>query len=296
MAGGLGTGSNKVVTLNLPHIALQVKGEKNFFSSFDQEIEVARIALQESNRIIKRSIEKWRLLPFLQLRTKDGAPYYNFEERRLTLGVIGLNECLLNLIGKPLNSLEGKELGLKIISHLGERIKEFSRENGVVYTLEQTPAESATHKLALKDRMKYGKKARVQGKGKNVYYTNSTFVPFKPEISLIEKIEIESEFHPYFNGGAICHIWICELKPDLESLKNLVKKMSETKLAYFAFSPDFSVCSSGHLERGIHKVCPQCGTEAVDHLNRVVGYFTRVSNWNPGKRAEYGERRRYRIE
>ncbi len=291
-SGGLGTGSNKVVTLNLPHIALISKSEKKFFSALDEEMEVARRALKESNQIIRLSLDRWKVLPWLKMTTDDGVPYYNFKERRLTFGMIGLNECLLNLIGKSITSSEGLELGLKIVAQMDGSIKKFSRRDKVVYTLEQTPAESCSHKLAKKDRSRFGKRAWVQGGGKEVYYSNSSHVAYKDDISLFDKVQIEAEFHPYFTGGAISHFWIGATTPDPNSLKNLVQKMSRSKLAYFTFSPDYSICRNNHCLRGKLTTCPDCGGEVVDYISRIVGYFTRVSNWNPGKQREYRERKR----
>jgi ribonucleoside-triphosphate reductase len=296
MAGGLGTGSNKVVTLNLPHLSLVAKDETDFFSLLADEMNIARKALQEGNTIIKRGLDEWEILPFLKMRTKEGIPYYNFKERRLTFGMIGLNECLLNLIDKPLISKEGLKLGLKIISRMSRYIEKFSKDDGVVYTLEQTPAESATFKLATKDKKRFGRKAHVQGNGAKVYYTNSTHVPYKEEIALLDKIKIEAEFHPFFTGGAICHIWIGESKPNPRGIKTLVQKLSKTKLAYFTFSPDYSICHNNHFVRGKLTACPKCNTEIVDHINRIVGYFTRTSSWNPGKQKEYEERKRFIIK
>jgi len=293
MAGGLGTGSNKVVTLNLPHIALLSKSESDFLSNLDQEMRIARKALLQSNAVIKDSLYKYGLLSFLRMKTKDKAPYYNFNERSLTFGVIGLNEALLNILNQPITSKSGFKFGLETIEHMASRIKEFSKKDRIRYNLEQTPAESATHKLALKDRKKFGKKANVQGSGSEVYYTNSTHVPYNQNISVLEKVKTEAEFHPYFTGGTICHIWMGESRPNPSSLKDFVKNLSKTKLAYFTFSPDYSICKNNHYTRGKHIACPNCGAKVVDHINRVVGYFTRVSGWNPGKQKEYIERKRY---
>ena len=294
-AGGIGTGSNKVVTLNLPHIALLAKGDEGrFFVLLDEKMEAARKALEESNAIIKKSLDAWGLLPLLRMKAKDGAPYYNFRERKLTIGVIGMNECLLNLIGSGLTSGEGLALGRKIIMHMSKRAGGFSKKDGVVYTLEQTPAEAAGCKLATMDRKRFGKRANVQGRPGSFYYTNSTHVPYNENIDLFGKIETEAEFHPYFTGGTLCHVWMGESRPEPESMKSLVRKMSKTKLAYFTFSPDFSVCKNSHVRRGRVDVCQLCHAR-MDHMNRIVGYFTRTSRWNPGKLQEYRERKRFMI-
>lgn len=296
MAGGLGTGSNKVVTVNLPHVALISKNKSDFFKNLDGAMMTARKALQESNDIIESSLNRWKVLPFLKMRTRDGAPYYNFKERRLTIGVIGMNECLLNLTGQPLISEDGQRTGIQIIGRMAENMAKYSKKDKVTYTLEQTPAEAATHKLAMSDKARFGKKANVQGRGKELYYSNSTHVPYNADVVLPDKIKIEAGFHPYFNGGVISHVWIGESRPDHDSMKNLVKKMAETKLAYFTFSPDFSVCENNHVSRGKQKKCPQCSGDIIDHINRIVGYFTRTSSWNPGKRREYEERKRFQIK
>lgn len=295
MAGGLGSGSNKVVTLNLPHTALVAKNESNFFNVLDKEMETARKALLESNEIIKKSLYKWKLLPFLELKTKENMPYYNFDKRKLTFGIIGMNECLKNLINQKLISKEGHEFAIKIIQHISDKIKKFSKEDNISYALEQTPAEAATHKLATNDKNRF-KKANVQGAKGKYYYSNSTHVPYKEDVPLSDKIELESDFHPYFSGGVITHIWMGESKPGIESMKNLVKKISKTKTAYFTFSPDYSICANGHYLRGKKDRCPKCNAKIVDYMNRVVGFFTRTSAWNPGKRQEYYERKRFLIK
>lgn len=294
-AGGIGTGSNKVVSLNLPHIALLAhRDDSRFFALLEREMGAARKALLESNAIIKKSLDEWKLLPLLKMKTRDGAPYYNFRERKLTFGVIGMNECLMNLIGAGLASKRGMAIGKRIIAYMSKRAHEFSKEDGVMYTLEQTPAETASFKLALRDRKRFGRRARVQGRGDRVYYTNSTHMPYNRNIELFDRIEKEAEFHPFFTGGTLCHVWMGESKPNPVSMKNLVKKMSKTNLAYFTFSPDFSVCRNNHVKRGRVEVCPVC-RRRMDHMNRIVGYFTRTSRWNPGKLQEYKERKRFRI-
>ena len=293
-AGGMGTGSNKVITLNLPRIALESKDESIFFELLEDKMEVARAGLIQSNRIIKRSLEEWCILPWLKMRTIEGQPYYDFDQRRLTFGMVGLNECLLNLIYEPITSENGYNLGLRIIRHMHELIQSYSEKDGVVYTFEQTPAESAAHRLAMIDRSKFPK-AKVQGTGYGAYYTNSTHVPYDLDISLVDKVSIEAEFHPYFTGGTMCHIWMGESHPDPAGLNELVKKLSKTKLAYFCFSPDFSVCKNSHVSKGKKERCQICGESIITHISRVTGYFGRTNQWNPGKQEEYKSRHRYSL-
>ncbi len=292
-AGGMGTGSNKIVTINLPRAALEVWSVDDFFVELDNVMDTTRQALLEGQEIIRRSLYEWDLLPWLRNSTKDGLPYYDFKTRHLTFGVVGLNECLLNLTNEPL--MQQQELGLKIIRHMLSRIRKYSKEDGIEYTLEQTPAESTAHRFARLDCQRFKDQAHGQGCGESVYYTNSTHVPYRADISLIDRINIESEFHPYFTGGTISHIWMGESFPDPGGLNELVQKLSKTKLAYFCFSPDFSICKNGHTSRGVSERCPMCNEKIVDHISRVTGYFGHSSQWNPGKQREFKERHRYRI-
>jgi ribonucleoside-triphosphate reductase len=295
-AGGIASGSNKVVSLNLPQLGIRAKNEGHFFELLDSALEMAKRALLESNSLIALSLNNWNLLPFLKNKTKEGAPYYDFKKRNLTFGIIGLNECLLNLIEEPIYLKHGLGLGKRIIKHISRRVSAFKKQDGLLFNLEQTPAESASHKLASLDRKRFGERAHVQGRKGNYYYTNSTHVPYKQQIDLFDRARVEEQFHEYFTGGVISHFWVGESAPQQLSMLGLVKKLSRTQLAYFTFSPDFSVCRNGHVSRGRLARCGACGLPVVDHVNRVVGYFTRVNNWNPGKQQEFRERHRLRVE
>ncbi|AKB84384.1 anaerobic ribonucleoside-triphosphate reductase [Methanococcoides methylutens] len=292
-AGGMGSGSNKIVTVNLPGIALETGDIDGFFDRLDEILEITRKALLEGQEIVRKSLYEWKILPWLLQRTENDLPYFDFDSRHLTFGVVGLNECLLNLKGESM--IEQHELGMKIIRHMLARIETYSREDGIEYTFEQTPAESTAHRLAMLDRSRFGDKAHVQGTDRDAYYTNSTHVPYSSSISLAEKINIEAAFHPYFTGGTISHIWMGESFPDPEGMSELIQKLAGTDLAYFCFSPDFSVCENRHVSRGMNLKCPICNKPAIDHVSRVTGYFGHVKQWNPGKQKEYEERHRYNL-
>ncbi|WP_340819198.1 anaerobic ribonucleoside-triphosphate reductase [Methanolobus sp. WCC4] len=293
-AGGMGNGSNKVVSINLPGVSLRSRDMDEFFDELDNTMDIARQTLLDGNGIIKKALYQWKILPWLLMVTDDGIPYYDFFKRHLTFGVVGLNECLMNLTGETL--LEQKENGLRIIRHMAKRLERYSKEDNIEYTLEQTPAESTAHRFALLDRAKYGEGANIQGSDDAPYYTNSTHVPYRSDTSLVNRIEIESDFHPYFTGGTISHIWMGESYPEPVGLSDLIERITRTKLAYFCFSPDFSICENGHSSRGSQEICPHCQREIVDHISRVTGYYGHVNNWNPGKIKEYEERHRYRLD
>ncbi|MEZ5334626.1 MAG: anaerobic ribonucleoside-triphosphate reductase [Methanolobus sp.] len=290
----MGNGSNKVISINLPGVALRAKDTDSFFEELDRTMEISRQALLDGNKIIKKALYEWNILPWLLMRTEDQVPYYEFGKRHLTFGVVGLNECIMNLTGQTIQ--EEQETGIKIIEYIANRIEQFSRDDEISYTLEQTPAESTAHRFAMIDLLKYMEKASIQGTEDAPYYTNSSHVPYKTETSLINRINVEAKFHPYFTGGTICHIWMGESYPEPGGLSGFIEGISKTELAYFCFSPDFSICTNGHSSRGLQEECPQCHGKIVDHISRVTGYYGHVNNWNPGKISEYEERHRYRMD
>ncbi len=290
-AGGMGTGSNKIVSINLPRIALVSKNPEDFFHKLDQVMDISRKALLEGQQIVRSCLYEWDLLPWLLLKTRNGVPYFNLDSRHLTFGVVGLNECLLDLTGEGL--VKEQKMGIKIIKYILERIEDYSRKDGIQYTLEQTPAESTAYRFAMIDKKKMGSAAWVQGSEGTFYYTNSTHVPYNSRISLIDRIRIEAAFHPYFTGGAISHIWMGESYPDPGGLSEFIDRIKDSQLAYFCFSPDFSICQNEHTSRGKNKKCPVCGAPIEDYVSRVTGFYGHVKQWNPGKQKEYEDRVRY---
>ena len=86
-------------------------------------------------------------------------------------------------------------------------------------------------------------------------------------------------------------------KPDAAALSSFVQKIfRETENAQVAFSPEFTICNDcGRVARGLRNDCEYCGSENVDGITRITGYFTRTSSWNRGKRAELRDRRRNRL-
>jgi ribonucleoside-triphosphate reductase len=164
--------------------------------------------------------------------------------------------------------------------------------------MEQTPAESAAHRLARLDLEHFPKQATdiVKGslEGNAVYYTNSTYLNVGIPIDPITRVQVEGKFHDLIEAGALTHIWLGEAQPPKESVANFViKTFRHSRNAQIAFSPEFTTCNSCFKTvRGLKDHCSHCGSEKVDHITRVTGYFTKVSGWNKGKKAELKDRYR----
>jgi len=211
-----------------------------------------------------------------------------------------LNEAVQVLCGEQLHeSKQAMLLGTKIISKMTENCKEASKELGFVTILEQTPAESTAYRFASLDAKKhgYGIYPFLRGNLQTgaVYYTNSTYMNISAPLSPIERVKMEGKFHPLIEAGAISHVWLGESKPDPLSVAAFVRKTyHNTQNSQIAFSPEFTICNTcNSTSRGLADSCSSCGSEDVDGVTRVTGYFSKISNWNVAKKEELNQR--YRV-
>jgi len=297
--GALRMGSLQVITINLPRLAYEAKGDDDrLFELLDDRMDLAKEAL-----LIKREIIKERMrevsLPFCTMNC-DGEPYLNVDKQVLNIGFVGLNEMLKAHVGMELHEGENTwRFGLKVIRHMIERANLYSKETGLRFGCIQTPAESTAHRLALIDLKTYGKNAAVQGDLINgaVYYTNSSHLRPSAGVPLLDRIKIEASFHPLTRGGAILHVWLGEANSSSDALWNLTYRIAtETLTAYFTYTKDLTICQKcSTVAPGLLSTCPKCGATGnyLEHWSRITGYYQRVRGWNAGKKRELQDRHRY---
>lgn len=127
-----------------------------------------------------------------------------------------------------------------------------------------------------------------------VYYTNSTYLSSKSNVNFIERVTKEGMLHPMIKGGSLTHLWLGTARADTKAVANLIKKIfKNTNNDQIAISPEFTICNNcKRMERGLKNVCSSCGSDNVDGITRITGYFSKTSGWNAGKLAELRERRR----
>lgn len=253
------------VTINLPQIAYRA-GKGNIKGALKELNKMMNLAMQ-AHLEKKAFIEKLMSRPELPLwqvgkKAADGRPYIdlNREDTSYIIGMIGLNECVKFLIGKELHeSAEAYKLGLRIISEMYLKAKSLERHYGLNLKLEESPAESASLRLAKIDLQEFPTAAAsvVRGDQKRgeVYYTNSIhFAPDAP-IDIIERIIGQGRFHSLIESGAITHVFLGEQAPSAESIFNLVKKTwEETQTAQITISPEFTICEDcGGISRGYNR-------------------------------------------
>ena len=292
------TGSVGVCTINMPRIGYLSKTKKDFFERLAKLMDLAKESLEIKRKVLENYIDKG-LYPYsrfyLQGVKKMRGQYY--ANHFATIGPVGMNEALLNFIGEDIGSKRGKRFALEMMDFMREKLVKYQKETGNIYNLEQTPAESTSFRLALKDKEKYPA-IITAGTKKLPYYTNSSQLPVNYTDDIFEALKLQDEITCEYTGGSVLHLFLGERLPDGETTKKLVKKVFENfKLPYVTITPTFSICPSHGYLSGEHFECPECTIkQPCEVYTRVVGYLRPVNQFNFGKQQEFKERKEFKIK
>ncbi len=288
------------VTLNLPQCAYRAQGNVEKF--FEEVNEMMRLAVEAhlQKRTFVQKLMSSPEMPLWQIGkpAEDGRPYVDLGKATYIIGLIGLNEAVNRLTGTELHEgAEPLKLGLKIISYMYFKAKELGKEHGLKISLEESPAESASRRIAKVDLRTFPEAEKyVRGdiERDETYYTNSIHLRADAPIDLLRRIQIQSKFHAMIESGAILHAFVGESRPHPDSILNLVEKTyRNTDAAQLTISPEFTVCNACNRSgRGLRETCEFCGSTEVYGITRIVGYFSRVDNWNKSKLGELADRKR----
>ncbi len=296
------TGSVGVVTLNLPRIGYEAKSETELFQRIEKLMILAKESLEIKRKVIEKLTEDG-LYPYSKfylrnIRKKNGAYWDNHFS---TIGLVGMNELLLNFYGYNITTLEGNKRAEEILIFMRNKLQEFQNETGHIYNLEATPAEGTTYRLAQLDKAEFpdiitANEKQVKENGAAPYYTNSSQLPVGHTDDIFEALELQDNLQTKYTGGTVFHTFVGESQLPPASVKKLVKMVCENfKLPYFTLSPTFSICPEHGYIYGEHKTCPKCQAEGKNNkcevYSRIVGYLRPVDQWNNGKQAEYCDRK-----
>ncbi len=292
------TGSVGVVTINLPRLALKSKDEAEFRKGLDYLMEKAKESLEVKRKTLEVLTDK-NLYPYTKFYLRDIKKRFGvyWKNHFSTIGLIGMNEAALNLLGADIGSDTGKEFAERTLDYMRNRLVEFQKETGNNYNLEATPAEGTTYRLARIDKADFPETAHfANGIGAAVehpFYTNSTHLPVNYTDDLFELLDLQDELQTKYTGGTVIHFFLGERMANAKTLKGLVKKICDNyRLPYFTFSPSFSICRNHGYLLGEQVHCPKCN-EPCEVYSRVVGFLRPVEQWNKGKQAEFAMREHY---
>lgn len=298
--GNLSFTTINIVRLGLECMSIKDKEERiaTFFAKLDDAIDIAARQLDERFKFQATGLAKQ--FPMLMngmwlgsenLKPNDPVgPVLN--QGTLSIGFIGLAECLIALVGKHHGEdMDAQTLGLSIISHMYDKTVEYSEKYEHNYTLLATPAEGLAGRFVKKDRKDFGV---IEGITDKDYYTNSSHIPVYFHCTPEHKAMVEGPYHKFENAG---HIFYVEMNGDAthnpEAIETIVELMRKYDIGYGSINHNRYRCLDCGFESAnkMEKECPRCGSHNIDMLQRITGYLVGTTNrWNSGKLAELKDR------
>jgi ribonucleoside-triphosphate reductase len=258
------TGSLGVVTINLPRIGYLARKEEDFFRRLEDLMILAKESLRIKRKVVTRLLEGG-LFPYTMRYLKTLDNHFN------TIGLVGMNECLLNFLGKDvtISTERGKAFALKVLNFMRGKLADFQEETGELFNLEATPAESTSYRLARHDREQYPR-IICAGTGEP-YYTNSTQLPVMETEDVFDALDIQEDLQTAYTGGTVFHTFLGEAIEDWRTCRDLVKTIAHRyRIPYFTISPTFSVCPVHGYLKGEYFTCPKCKAEKEEELRRRI--------------------------
>ena len=281
------------VSINLPNCALQAKGnDEKFFKELESRMRLAMKAHMQKLKYLEHIMNLEKSPLKFYNKGMDGKPYVNLRKGSYLIGIVGLNECVHNLIGKELHEdSEAHKKGLKIIIFMNKLTKQLSEEFGITVKLEETPAESTASRFAILDKRKYPN-AFVKENDKGIYYSNSVHFAYDSNIDYIDRLRKQSQYHQFVEAGSMVHLWCGDHLPSPKAIFDLVKKTwYETRCDQWVLSPEYTVCyDCNETFTGFFEKCPKCEGTNLDMVSRVTGYYIKTNKANKGKVAEIQDR------
>ncbi|MCJ7732284.1 ribonucleoside triphosphate reductase, partial [Candidatus Bathyarchaeota archaeon] len=292
------TGSIGVVTLNLPRVGYTTKSEAGFLERVSELMDLARDSLEIKRKTVEKLSENG-LYPYSAFYLRHVKEAYGsyWKNHFSTIGLVGMNEAVLNLIGSDIGTPEGHDFAKKVLLFMRDRLSDYQEETGNIYNLEASPAEGTSYRLARMDKERFGGiKVANEGllkPGVEPFYTNSSQMPVDASLDLFDVLEHQNDLQPLYTGGTVFHTFLGERLHSWKAAASLIRKMAETtNIPYFTLTPTFSVCPTHGYLTGESYECPTCGAEC-EVYSRVVGYMRPVKQWNDGKQAEFSIRKTF---
>ncbi|HRW95013.1 MAG TPA: ribonucleoside triphosphate reductase [Bacteroidales bacterium] len=295
------TGSVGVVTINLARLGYEATSETGFFQRLKNQMILAKDSLEIKRKTIENYTQKG-LYPYSKFYLRHVFDRYQcyWKNHFSTIGINGMNECCMNFLGNDISHPDSKNFTIKTMDFMRNVLQDFQEETGNMYNLEATPAESTAYRFARIDTAIYPDiitaNQQSRNEGAAPYYTNSTHLPVNFSNDIFEVLSLQDNIQTKYTGGTVLHIFTGEKNMTGASVKNLVRKVTDSfQLPYFTITPTFSICSTHGYVAGEHFTCPKCGVNC-EVYSRIVGYMRPVNQWNSGKRQEYADRKLFKVE
>ena len=295
----VGRGNLSFTTVNLVRLALESDGDiETFYNLLNKYTDIAVRQLVDRYHYQCQAAKSQfpLLMSGMWLDSEKLSKTDKVEEvlkhGTLSVGFLGLAECLIALIGHHHGEdKEAQYLGLDIIKTMSERCKLWANHYDLNISVIATPAEGLSGKFVKKDRVDYGVIENVTDRD---YYTNSNHVPVWYKCSMEEKLAVEAPYHPLTPAGHIAYLEV-DGNPEhnVAAVEQMVELMKKYNVGYGSINHARARCLDCGYESGsdLFKSCPKCESTNVDTLERITGYLVGSTNkWNAGKKAELRDR------
>lgn len=290
-----------LTSINLADAGLSAEGDlETFWNLLDERLELCHKSLKLRYEKLKNvtsdvSPIHWQYGAIARLKPHEPIkPLLQDGYSTITLGYIGIYECVKALIGKSHTTPEGEELALKIIQRLKDKTLEWKKEDGLGYALYGTPSESLTDRFARLTRERWG---TIEGITDRNFLTNSYHVFVEENIDAFDKLKFESQFEPISSGGHIIYIETPNMKNNIEAIIEVMQYMYDTT-QYAEFNTKLDYCMKcgydGEIicDENLNWICPNCGNTDTDEMTivrRTCGYLGE-NLWNEGRTEEIRNR------
>ncbi len=250
------TGSTGVVTLNLPRAAYLASDRDDFFCRVSDLMALAAQSLEIKRKQLERFTNEG-LYPYSRyylsaIHERSG---HYWDNHFSTIGLIGMNEAALNLIGCGIDTVVGAEFAEQTLLFMRKQLEAFQEQSGHLYNLEATPAEGTSFRLAKRDRSQFPD--IITAGDEQPYYTNSTQLPVGSTDDIFQALTHQDRLQTKYTGGTVFHGFLGERLDDWRSARLLVRRIAENfHLPYFTISPTFTICPVHGYIAGEHFSCP----------------------------------------
>ncbi len=206
-----------------------------------------------------------------------------------SFGITAFNE--LQQLHNKKSLVEDGQFALEVLEYINKKVNEFKEEDGHLYAIYGTPAESLCGLQVQQFRKKYG---IIENVSDREYVSNSFHCHVSEDITPIQKQDLEGRFWELSNGGKIQYVKY-PINYNVEAVKSLVRRAMDLGF-YEGVNLSLAYCDDcGHEELSMD-VCPKCGSSNLTKIDRMNGYlsYSRVkgdTRLNDAKMAEIAERK-----
>lgn len=290
-----------LTSINLADCGLSAQGNiDDFWKIFDERLELCYESLilrYEKLKDVTSDASPIHWQHGAIARLPKHAPIYPLLQNgyaTITLGYIGVYECVKSLIGKSHTTPEGEELALEIVKYMKSKILEWKKRTGLGFALYGTPSESLTEKFANAVVRRWG---TVDGENVRSFLTNSYHVNVEEKIDAFAKLKFESQFHPISSGGCISYIEAVNLTNNIPAVLSVIKFIYDN-IQYAEINTKSDYCHiCGYdgeimIDENLDWYCPNCGNTDKSKMNvvrRTCGYLGE-NFWNKGRTEEIKNR------